>query len=1141
MSDFQEQFKEFILNDIFWFDKSEVNFGIYKIFRQKEKLIKDKLDSIVENIQSSLTQDNADSIETLKNTLLDDYIPGRKAKDLSLDSLEDIEEAIKQFGNGDTESLLNQLDTLKTEDKYDATKVYEYLYQFFHLYYEKGDFGYTPRSFRTYTLPYHHEEHLLDDTHKCTTQSSSDAMYAGEETMFTWKTKDSYYIKSSKLLNSVVLNLDYEGETFAIHTQVIEKDDDIKDDKKVKQYRLVSITKEAGNKIFLRFNISDHPAPKHTVYALMLAVMKGDIDAVDYDAITQDKAAKEYLETLPFADKALNASLLDNSINKIAEAFAEIMQDEGVAKYLWKPKPTEKNPKGHESFFKYKLTGEEDKAQIKAKVSKLMLSKKEYAAKLYTKTTAKAALDASSFDFDNKNKLEALYKHDAMLNFFYRLDRGVNLFYAGVDSDYFIHKNLKRFLNVELDKFIKNYIFVDTDALLRMDESAKQVALFARIFKEQAQTFIDILATIEEFQKYLWNKRKMVKSSHYVVSSNIVKNDALLEEVLNNQDQVNEWIKPDNEANKEALGLIDKKPTLGELKQASFPIDTKHFDTTFKFALLSQFDDIEEALSGLLIKSENYQALRFLEPKYKEKIKCIYIDPPYNTGNDGFAYKDSYKEASWLSMMQDRLEMARELMQGDGIASIHINKQSEVLLSIISDDLFGIDNNLGTVIWNKGNPKGDSNAIAYQHESILNYCRNSDELKELEQVKRNAPAMLRKAESLFKKVGKTILPPSVKKALKILGIEPRNEHKVLYTLENAQNDFQDWLETQPLSGGEKAYKYISKDGRVFQSVSMAWPNKKKAPDEYFIPLIHPETKKPCPVPDRGWRNPPSTMQELLDSDLILFGEDETTQPRRIYFLDENMTENIPSVIYDGSSDDTLFKNMSFTFDNPKPVSFSKKYISSILGDDNGFVMDYFAGSGTTAHATIDLNRSDNGKRKFIVVEMNDYFETIILPRVKKVNFSSEWKDGKAQNQDGYGGIFQYVELEQYDDIIDDLQVADADYSKVNTRYIYEPDKNQVNFRMDDELKSPLSESGHFDILHSLLFHQGLTLNRVLLESDVLIAWCTNRQGKTCAIVLSGDKDKAKASVEGLGSDYAEIFANVRTHNATRIVADLFKG
>lgn len=1131
MSDFQGQFKEFILNDIFWFDKSEVNFGIYKIFRQKEKLITEKLGAIVDSIEESLSQDAQGSVETLKTTLLES-IPPKKVASTPLDTLDDIKTAIEQFGNGDTEQLLDQLKSLQTEDKYDATKVYEYLYQFFHLYYEKGDFGYTPRSFRTYTLPYHHEEHLLDDTHKCTTQSSSDAMYAGEETMFTWKTKDSYYIKSSKLLNSVVLNLDYEGKTFAIHTQVIEKDDDIKDDKKVKQYRLVSIAKEADNKIFLRFNISDHPTPKHTVYALMLAVMKGDIEAVDYDAITQDKAVKEYLETLPFADKALNASLLDNSINKVAEAFAEIMQDEGVAKYLWKSKPTKKNPKGHESFFKYKLTGEEDQKQIKAKVSKLVLSKKEYAAKLYTKTTGKAALDASSFDFDDKKQLEALYQYDAMLNFFCRLDRGVNLFYAGVDSDYFIHKNLKRFLNVELDKFIKNYIFVDTDALLRMDESAKQVALFARIFKEQAQIFIDILATIEEFQKYLWNKRKMVKSSHYVISSNKVEDEALLKEVLNNQKQVNEWLE---------LGLVDKNPTLDKLKQASFPIDTKHFDTNFKFSLLSQFADIEEALSGLLIKSENYQALRFLEPKYKEKIKCIYIDPPYNTGNDGFVYKDSYKEASWLSMMQDRLEMARELMQGDGIASIHINKQSEVLLSIISDDLFGIDNNLGTVIWNKGNPKGDSNAVAYQHESILNYCRNSDGLKELEQVKRNAPAMLRKAESLFKKVGKTILPPSVKKALKILGIEPRNEHKVLYTLENAQNDFQDWLETQPLSGGEKAYKYMSKDGKVYRTVSMAWPNKKKAPDEYFIPLIHPETKKACPVPDRGWRNPPSTMQELLDSDLILFGEDETKQPERIYFLDENMTENIPSVIYDGSSDDTLFKNMSFTFDNPKPVSFSKKYISSILGDDNGFVMDYFAGSGTTAHATINLNRSDNGKRKFIVVEMNDYFETIVLPRVKKVNFSSEWKDGKAQKQDGYGGIFQYIELEQYDDIIDSLQVAGADYSKVDTRYIYEPDKNQVNFRMDDELKSPLSESAHFDILHSLLFHQGLTLDSVLLENDVLIAQCTNRQGKACAVVLANDEEKTKVTVEGLGTDYAEIFANVRTHNATRIVADLFKG
>ena len=235
-------------------------------------------------------------------------------------------------------------------------------------------------------------------------------------------------------------------------------------------------------------------------------------------------------------------------------------------------------------------------------------------------------------------------------------------------------------------------------------------------------------------------------------------------------------------------------------------------------------------------------------------------------------------------------------------------------------------------------------------------------------------------------------------------------------------------------------------------------------------------------------------------------------------------------------------NLGIIFkDYPKPTQLIRYFEEMNEGRDFT-TLDFFSGSGTTAHATMDANRKDDGQRKFIVAEMNDYFETIILPRVKKVNFASEWKEGKAQNRDGYGGIFQYIELEQYDDIIDKLQVVDdADYSKSESCYIYEPDKNQINFRMEKELIDPLSETAHFDLFHSLLFHHGLALVTVSLDDDVLFAQCLNKQGKTCAIVLSSDDDKAKAKVASLGSDYTEVFANVRTPGATRIVADLFKG
>src|SRR5690606_8668492 len=181
-------------------------------------------------------------------------------------------------------------------------------------------------------------------------------------------------------------------------------------------------------------------------------------------------------------------------------------------------------------------------------------------------------------------------------------------------------------------------------------------------------------------------------------------------------------------------------------------------------------------------------------------------------------------------------------------------------------------------------------------------------------------------------------------------------------LDVVNDEFNEWIKCQDFSGGEKMYNKIDKNGDVFRGVSMAWPNKKKAPKEYFIPLIHPKTGKECPVPERGWRNPPETMKDLLEKELILFGEDEKKQPERKYLLKENLYENIPSVIGFGGSDDDFFKKLGLEFDNPKPHKFVKQFIEPLIGKDD-IVLDYFAGSGTLGHAIVELNKDDGGNRK----------------------------------------------------------------------------------------------------------------------------------------------------------------------------------
>jgi len=404
---------------------------------------------------------------------------------------------------------------------------------------------------------------------------------------------------------------------------------------------------------------------------------------------------------------------------------------------------------------------------------------------------------------------------------------------------------------------------------------------------------------------------------------------------------------------------------------------------------------------NLFIEGDNLEVLKLLNSTYFEQVKCIYIDPPYNTGSD-FIYPDNYAEkkeaywqksgstkdgvrlvaltesrgrrhSEWLSMMHSRLLAARSLLRQDGVIIIHIDENEGHRLRMLLEDVFGNPNFLGEVIWDKRNPKGDSGKVAYQHESILLFAKNLASFKdhnELTVPKRNAEIMLKKAAHYFSFVGQKIVPPRISEALKVLDLKETQDYLEEYTLEDANQDYQKWLVGQgtTLSGGEAAYKHIDAEGKVFRLVSMAWPNNKQAPREYFIPLQHPVVDKPCPVPAKGWRNPPKTMRKLLDEDRIVFGVDETTQPQRKYILEENMSENLASLLYYGSSDDALLKKMGIHFENPKPVEVARRLMTGVVGNGD-LVLDFFAGSGTAGQAIMELNSENHTEVRFILVQI----------------------------------------------------------------------------------------------------------------------------------------------------------------------------
>ena len=421
---------------------------------------------------------------------------------------------------------------------------------------------------------------------------------------------------------------------------------------------------------------------------------------------------------------------------------------------------------------------------------------------------------------------------------------------------------------------------------------------------------------------------------------------------------------------------------------------------------------------NILIEGDNYHSLAVLNFTHRKAIDLIYIDPPYNTGKKDFKYndkwiekEDGYRHSKWLSFMSKRLLLTRNLLKRDGIIIVHIDENEQPNLNILMNEIYGEKNLLGTIIWDKRNPKGDAQGIAYQHESIIIYANNRDYLvknRKLVRPKLNSEIMIKKAKKLFCRLDTIDYPDDLKALVKKykLHSEVIEKHKKKLTLSEINREFQDWVQKQQFTQGEKKYSKIDYKGRLYRLVSMAWPNKKKAPDDYFIPLKHSVTGKECPIPGRGWRYPPETMNKLLDKGLIEFGKDESTQPQRIYYLEENMFEKIPSILSYGGSDDKLLHELNISFENPKPVDFSVKLLSYFMNKE-GIMLDCFAGSGSAGQALVKLNQIDGGKRTFILCTNDEgkICSEICFPRLEKIIKGYTTLKGKEVK--GYGSNLKY--------------------------------------------------------------------------------------------------------------------------------------
>lgn len=573
------------------------------------------------------------------------------------------------------------------------------------------------------------------------------------------------------------------------------------------------------------------------------------------------------------------------------------------------------------------------------------------------------------------------------------LAKYVNRYTSRNTHDYFIHKDLEGFLRRELDFYIKNEV-MRLDDIENADAPAVESYLSRiRVLRRIAGQIITFLAQLEEFQKKLWLKKKFVVEANYCITLDRVPEE-FYAEIAANDAQREEWVQlyAIDEIEVSTVGPGYSEPLAIEFLRANpyMMFDTGFFDPNFKAKLLSVLEDLDEKCSGVLVHAENFQALRLVHDRYYEQVQCIHIDPPYNTETSGFAYKNAFKHSSWVAMMFDRVRQAQSLMSTDGVFFCHIDHNEYENLFHIFDTLPLV--NQGTIVWDKRNPAPGSSTIARQHEYITAYSKT---LVKLRLKKTNGEAILDKAKELIQQYG---------------GVN-----------EQSRKGFKTWLRKQSeFTGGEKAYSEIDDDGRVFQSVHLGASEQRTDP-KYFIPFVHPVTLKPCPVPSRGWTGEPGFMQSLLDNNEIIFGPDENNQPRRKYFLEDSLASEFTSVIQSAEKGKTTVDALGVMFPYCHPVGLYEDLDWSGTQDKIGYVLDFFAGSGTNGHAVINLNREDGGQRKYILVEMGRHFDTVLKPRVQKVVYSADWRDGKPQTRDtGVSQCFKVLRLESYEDTLNNL-------------------------------------------------------------------------------------------------------------------------
>lgn len=841
-----------LLRDLFQLDLADLDFGLYRLLRIKQKevesFLSDQLPRRVEEAFHSVTGEQLSILESdisklsirIKEEIGEDALlsNGEIKPDYRDTKIKAARSLIAGY-----EKAREQLQAMKATEE-QKSEVFNHLYAFFSRYYESGDF--IPR--RRYGV---REAYAIP--------------YNGEETFFHWANKDQHYVKTGETFRDYAYQLDTMSGPCHV------------------RFLLAEASLPPGNtKGDTRYFF---PLPDQVSWEKEIRTLKIQFH---YRLPTGEEIEKWG------KNSKLQETVLNTSLPKILEAVPEFT--------------------------------------LRSALSEVVEEK-------------------------NDQKISLLLKR---MRHFCRRNT----------TDYFIHRDLEGFLKRELEFYLKDQVLHLAD--MEGDLEAKRRTI--RVIRQLAEEVIAFLAQIEHVQKRLFEKKKFVLRTDYLVPIKEVSHE-LWRDVLENEAQLEAW--RDLFAIDPKKDLFNQKGKINEQFIKDHPtlvVNTAHFSPAFKEQLLAAFNDLDEATDGLLIHSENYQALRFLEGKYAGQVKCIYIDPPYNTGSDEFIYKDRYRHSTWLAMMEERLILTGELLSGNGMIFVSIDDNEQVHLKGLMEEVFGEDHFLASAIWQKVySPRMDAKGFSEDHDYIIIFGgeisrvpfeQNIDQfvLIDSETGKRYRRRSLRKEGSNSRRQDRPNLFYSI----------PAPDNKPVYPI-------------RP-DGTEGCWRW--------------GPEKyKKAFEDGFIEWVKTE---------QGW--------EVYAKQFV---EENATRPPSTIWLHEEAGHNHEAT-------ETL-KHLfgKKVFENPKPPRLVQYMHQIAASGKSDLTFDFFAGSGTTGHAVINLNREDGNRRKFILVDMAN-FESVLLPRIQKVIFAPEWKEGipkRLPTKDELKGtprLVKVLRFESYEDALHNL-------------------------------------------------------------------------------------------------------------------------